>query len=101
MMFFRRCHHDRASEAPRLGFPKRRAFQEPKGGAGGVRSEAQSARAGPAEAVWMFVGVGRSILAREPHEALIDHAITSEDVSTGAERTVPRKLGLSVTNRAL
>ena len=101
MMFFRRCHHDRASEAPRLGFPKRRAFQEPKGGAGGVRSEAQSARAGPAEAVWMFVGVGRSILAREPHEALIDHAFTSEDVSTGAEHTVPRKLGLSVTNRAL
>jgi hypothetical protein len=48
----------------------------------------------------MFVGVGRSILVRKPHEALIDHAITSEDVSTGAERTVPRKLGLSVTNRA-
>lgn len=49
----------------------------------------------------MFVGVGRSILAREPHEALIDHVITSEDVSMGAEHTVPRKLGLSVTNRAL
>lgn len=44
---------------------------------------------------------GGSILAREPHEALIDHAFTSEDVSTGAEHTVPRKLGLSVTNRAL